>query len=277
MIMVAFTVAGCGSVQDDTSSTHEPSPGSDADAVAESGSDVGTEAATETGTDDTAIADVAIDAAPCSPADVATRWATMDADAIRLPNHAATLDLVDASGAILTLDEAEKKLCPSKDLGDLDGDGSRYAAWGASNEVVLHYDPTTRAAKNLELNVGYIGSLTASDPAGHEIVITIGEQITRDAAPFTIPSGWRFDNPDVASAVDDVYRALMNISAPAVAPEAAGTTCVSNKICGFAYFGSDEATWYVKAIGAGVAVDRRNDPEPTPSIPTHVILSVVVP
>ena len=277
VVAIAVSLVACGKEQDETGTTHEPSPGSDVGS--DTAADVAIDSAiVDSAMEDTAIDDVAVvDAAPCSPADVAARWAKMDADAIRLPNHAATLDLVDASGAILTLEGAEKILCPSTDLGDLSADGSRWAAWGASNEVQLNYDPTTRAAKLLYLLKGYTGVLTATDPGGHRFDIVVGDQIAQDGAPFTIPAGWRLSEASTASAFDAIYRALMSTYAPSIGPEPAGTTCVASKACGSYLFGDNAAGWYVKSLGVDLDVDRRNDPEPTPSIPTRILLTPVAP
>ena len=245
-------------------------PDTNVDATADEGADAD-------GAADTLVAEVTPHdgaAFACDSVTRASRWRSMVSAPVSLPNKAAKLDLAPG-GAVITIDDAEKILCSSSDLGDQYGDGTQVGAWGDSNEVWMNYAPATGKAKMLSLWAGYLGTVTAKSADGaHTYTIPVNSQISKDGAAFTLESGWK--SAAFTNAVDELSRALMATFAPTVAADPAGVTCVLSKKCVIGTFG-DVGYVYFKPLGFSFWVDNRNAAEPVPSIPTRFDLFLITP
>lgn len=254
LLHVAVIVTGCGA----RSGLLDPTV--DAAAADETASaDVAVDSVVTADT----LADSFVDSTPtldaitaCSPDDRAARWKMMASDPIAPPAHAATLDLGGADGAGITLAEAEAKLCPSTDLGDKFGDGTRVAAWGDGNEVWLAYDPATKRASSLTLWTGYIGQVVAKGADGHRYAVRVGVPMTKDGAPLSIPVGWPFASPAFIDALDELDGALLHTFAPSI--PAPSPNCMAAKTCPAGHFGPSEAFVIFTDVRFVVDVADRN-------------------
>ena len=168
----------------------------------------------------------------------------------------------------LTIEEAEKTLCQSTNLGDQFGNGSRVNAWGDNNELWMDYRVSTRKARWLNMWAGYIGTVDFESPDGaHKFSIPVNSQLQKDGKPLTLDwvggGGKNFE-----PVADEMYRGLMHQFAPAIPNAPDGVTCFQTGRCIKGSFG-DVAYWYVPAIGFAMWVDNQNAAQPVPSIMTR--------
>ncbi len=205
----------------------------------------------------------------CDAPTKAARWKKMVKEPIVPPTTGGGIDIsggADWDG--LTIEEAEKVLCQSTNLGDQFGNGSRVNAWGDNYELWMDYRVSTRKARWLNMWPGYIGTVDFESPDGaHKYSIPVNSQLQKDGKPLTLD--WvGAGGKNFVPVADELYRGLMHQFAPAIPNAADGITCFDTGRCIKGSFG-DVAYWYVPAIGFAIWVDNQNAAQPVPSIPTR--------
>jgi len=213
----------------------------------------------------------------CDGPTLAKTWANMDTQPITPPVGAAGIDLAGpdctptgstCSWNGLTIEQAEKILCQSTNLGDLFGDGELANAWGDSQEVLAHYLVTTHKIDFLDLEPGYLGAITATgctgtQSDGHTYNIPVQVQIQKDNQNWEInwsdpkgPTDWR----------NEITSAILCTYAPTLAHDAdcnASGRCIQGAIGDVAYL-------YIPLVGVGLWIPSQSAPQPQPSIMAQV-------
>jgi hypothetical protein len=156
-------------------------------------------------------------------------------------------------------------ICQGDALGNEFGDNDEVLGWGDSDEIWMHYPPSTLIGNFLVFFQGYLGQVSMkSRPGGrfgtHTYAIPIiTAQVQRDNGPFTInwkgpqtPTDWR----------NELNDALVATFAPGL-PE--DPDCNASRSCIQGSFG-DVAYLYMTSIGFAIWTPNQNAPQPTPSL-----------
>jgi hypothetical protein len=215
----------------------------------------------------------------CDGPTLARTWAAMDQQPIVPPISGGGLDLAGADCSIngsscswngLTIEQAEKVLCQSTNLGDLFGDGELANSWGDSTEVIAHYGINNHKIDFMLMLPGYLGTLntqgcsgTASD--GHQYTIPIGVQLQKDNQNWEIdwaapkgPGDWR----------NEVTSAILCTYAPTLAHD---PDCNASGRCIQGSFG-DVAYIFIPLVGIGLWIPSQSAAQPQPSILNRIDL-----
>jgi hypothetical protein len=210
----------------------------------------------------------------CDGPKLAKTWATMDNQPILPPLGGGGLNMAgadcsstgvgDCSWNGLTIEQAEKQLCQSTNLGDLFGDGELANAWGDSDEVIAHYLVTTHKIDFMLFITGYLGNIqaagcTGTASAGNTYEVPVGVQMTKNGESWQIdwnapksPTDWR----------NEITSALLCTFAPGLAND---PDCNSSGRCIQGNFG-DVAYLFIPVLGTGLWVPNSNAAQPQPSI-----------
>jgi hypothetical protein len=210
----------------------------------------------------------------CDGPKLAKTWANMDVQPILPPLGGAGINMAGAdcassgtgacSWAGLTIEQAEKQLCQSTNLGDLFGDGELANSWGDSEEVIAHYRVSTHKIDFMLFITGYLGTIQTTGCSGtvsngNTYSFPVGVQMTRNNQNWTIdwnaakgPTDWR----------NEVTSALLCTFAPGLAVD---PDCNSSGRCIQGSFG-DVAYLYIPVLGTGLWVPNMNAAQPQPSI-----------
>ena len=158
----------------------------------------------------------------CSADVRASRWTTMLAAALTLPNRAAGLDLAGASKTGITRAEVETQLCAGVAKGKISGDDTDSFAWGDGSEVSIAFDTVTGAARFAALTGAYTGALEWKGVDGTTpYVLKLGVPLSKAGAPIAIP--WT-DATALGTLLDDLDRSLRATFTPTVAQPATPCT-----------------------------------------------------
>ncbi len=213
--------------------------------------------------------------AVCSRAEAAMRWAVMRTLPIVPPFRAAGLDLRGPHGVGLTLAEAEHTLCASPDAGRSDG-GVAGTSWGESDEVLFHISRgDAGVTRFLALTKRYAGAIDfASSGRQHTYRVAIGEQLTRDGAPFVLD----WSSPSHLLAIDEILGAMMATFTPneplppspictwTMSPSPSTKHCILGSYGNTAYF-------HFPLVGVAVFINDKSAAQPGPSTPVRIDLS----
>jgi hypothetical protein len=214
-------------------------------------------------------------------------WAKMDSQPIVPPLGGAGINMAGpdcsllgngtCSWAGLTIEDADKQLCQSTNLGDIFGDGELTNSWGDQQEVIAHYLLSTHKIDFMLFLPGYNGSIATKGCAntasnGHSYVFPIYTQLQKDNNNWTIdwhapkgPNDWR----------NEVTSALLCSYAPTLAVD---PDCNTSGRCIQGSFGDVEYL-FIPVLGTGLWVPNANAPQPQPSILNRIdgYLSKVMP
>jgi hypothetical protein len=201
-------------------------------------------------------------------------WANMDNQPIIPPVGGAGINMAGPNCSLtgggtcdwqgLTIEQADKQLCQSTNLGDLFGDGELTNAWGDSQEVLAHYLVSTHKINFMVFLPGYNGAISAQGckgtvSDGHSYVLPIYTQVQKDGNNWEIdwnapkgPNDWR----------NEVTSALLCTYAPTLAVD---PDCNTSGRCIQGNFG-DVNYLFVPVLGTGLWVLNANAPQPQASI-----------
>lgn len=201
-------------------------------------------------------------------------WANMDNQPIIPPVGGAGINMAGPDCSLtgggscswtgLTIEQADKQLCQSTNLGDLFGDGELTNAWGDQQEVLAHYLVSTHKIDFMVFLPGYNGTITAQGckgtvSDGHSYVLPIYTQVQKDNNNWEIdwnaakgPNDWR----------NEVTSALLCTYAPTLAID---PDCNTSGRCIQGNFG-DVNYLYIPVLGTGLWVLNANAPQPQASI-----------
>ncbi len=156
-------------------------------------------------------------------------------------------------------------ICQGDSLGNEFGDNDEVIGWGDSDEIWMHYPPSTLIGNFLVFFQGYLGDVSAKSRMNgrfgtHTYTIPIAtEQVQRDSGPFTLnwhasqgPNDWR----------NELNDALVATFAPGLP---ADPDCNVSRTCIQGSFG-DVAYLYMTSIGFAIWTPNQNAAQPTPSI-----------
>jgi hypothetical protein len=192
-------------------------------------------------------------------------WAAMVQAPVVPQGHAALLSLPG-----LTLPAAQQILCPGTNLGDQFGDGTSVQQWGVNGEVWLDFDPATTKGKMVTLWPGYVGATSFNSASAMDhFSIAVNTQIVKNGQPYTLD--WS-NTAAFDAEIDELCRGLMaTFTNQALDPP--GTLCTSSGKCTTGKFGTNGFV-YFKAVGLALWVSDTTAPQPVPSIPTRLDVSI---
>lgn len=201
-------------------------------------------------------------------------WANMDNQPIIPPVGGAGINMAGPDCSLtgggscgwqgLTIEQADKQLCQSTNLGDLFGDGELTNAWGDQQEVLAHYRVSTHKIDFMVFLPGYNGAISAQGckgtvSDGHAYVLPIYTQVQKDGNNWQIdwrapkgPNDWR----------NEVTSALLCTYAPTLAVD---SDCNTSGRCIQGNFG-DVNYLFVPVLGTGLWVLNANAPQPQASV-----------
>jgi hypothetical protein len=173
------------------------------------------------------------------------RWAWMLNQEIKPPRFYAGLDMAkDDLWHGLTIEDAEARpadpnqpgggLCQSVPGGFIGGCPSGIGScnqnyWGNNAEVIFEWNIATHFVDQMELQLGYLGTVTAMSRDGmHTYVLKIGDVPKKDGQPFLID--W---NGNPAPQATELFNAFMNTFATGagVAWDTDSADCQADNYC----------------------------------------------
>jgi len=174
------------------------------------------------------------------------RWAKMLTEDIKPPRYYAGVDMAGGdSWAGITVEEATQKPDPTTlEGGNCQGTSTGISPcpsgngecgqiyWGNNQEVIFTYNLATHVVDQMELNLGYTGTMSFSEPANrsldgmkHDYVLQVGLPPLKDQKTYEIPwdntncvappKGQYPANPCYDQVLTELYNAAMNTFAAA--------------------------------------------------------------
>lgn len=150
----------------------------------------------------------------CSADELAARWAKMVNEPIKPPRVYAGIDMAKTDlWEGITIEDAEHINCQATNLGG-NGDGTATSCWGDNCEVVFTYDTTTHIVVQMEMRLGYNGTVSATSKDGKDKYELGVGRISKNGTQFFI--NWK-DDAQARKDITELYNAVIATYAPTVA------------------------------------------------------------